>query len=686
MMTFEEKLQESGIDKSKAKFYRLSEVPSVLKKTGSGPDAQAIEIPYFDINGKMLNFSRYRLLKSNKGLFSPITYKYYQPKGSNAEIYLPPSINWRSVSEDAYENIIITEGEFKSIATSEAGYNCIGLGGVGSFQSKKQGIALLPPLDKFKWQSRQVYIIYDSDLISNINVRMAQYKLAKLLCDLGAKVFTAFVGFDGDSKMGLDDAIVKYGPDVVESLLQKAEPFMLYDEIEKLNEEVMYNIAKGKIYYYNQDVYISVQDFKNRMSNRFVYKQTFDSDGEPKIERVNLYKEWMESPLRLTVFDEKFVPGSTETFIQDHESGYIYYNSFRGFEIQPLDKVEGIENKKSVKLFMQLLKFIFSTATEDNLNWFLHWMAEGLRNPNIKMRTAVIIWSNMEGNGKSTIGNLLAKLYGRYASNITSAILKSQYNSFIRNKLFIMSDELTGEEVDNVKDTKRYMDQLKNLITQDEVVINAKYISEYTVKDYAKYFFTSNNVNMISINNFSRRFFIIHAPEKKMPQSFYTDFYNTVFSDEGLREIMTFLLNYEVDKVVALNSDAPVTEAKQEIVVNSRTFKQQWFIDLQKAAQNVETMENSGLTCGQIVPEIITLKDLTDAASNALGKGQTISNMKRSLSKYNIKVFKDRLRLNKKHGNLETIVILANLKKWQNAKYDKIYEYIKNWRSYVYEP
>lgn len=685
-MTFEEKLQESGIDKSKAKFYKLSEVQSVLKKTGAGPDAQAIEIPYFDINGKMLNFSRYRLLKSNKGLFSPITFKYHQPKGSNAEIYLPPSIDWKSVADDTYENIIITEGEFKAIATSEAGYNCIGLGGVSSFQSKKQGVALLSPLDKFKWQSRQVYIIYDSDLISNINVRMAQYKLAKLLCDLGAKVFTAFVGSDGDSKMGLDDAIVKYGPDVVESLLQKAEPFMLYDEIEKLNEEVMYNIAKGKIYYYNQDVYISVQDFKNRMSNRFVYKQTFDSDSEPKIKRVNLYKEWMESPLRLTVFDEKFAPGSTETFIQDHESGYVYYNSFRGFEIQPLDKVEGIENKKSVKLFMQLLKFIFSTATEDNLNWFIHWMAEGLRHPEIKMRSAVIIWSNMEGNGKSTIGNLLAKLYGRYASNITGAILKSQYNSFIRNKLFIMSDELTGEEVDNVKDTKRYMDQLKNLITQDEVVINAKYISEYTVKDYAKYFFTSNNVNMISINNFSRRFFIIHAPEKKMPQSFYTDFYNTVFSDEGLREIMTFLLNYEVDKVIALNSDAPATEAKEEIVINSRTFKQQWFIDLQKAAQNIEPFENSGLICGQIVPEIITLKDLTDAASNALGKGQTMSNMKRSLSKYNIKVLKDRVKLNKKQGSPETIVILANLKKWQNARYDKICNYIKNWRSYVYEP
>lgn len=685
-MTFEEKLQESGIDKNKAEFYKLSEVQSVLKKTGAGPDAQAIEIPYFGIDGKVLNFSRYRLLKSNKGIFSPITFKYYQPKGSNAEVYLPPSIDWKSVSNDVYENIIITEGEFKAIATSEAGYNCIGLGGVSSFQSKKQGVALLSPLDKFKWQSRQVYIIYDSDLISNINVRMAQYKLAKLLCDLGAKVFTAFVGSDGDSKMGLDDAIVKYGPDVVESLLQKAEPFMLYDEIEKLNEEVMYNIAKGKIYYYNQDVYISVQDFKNRMANRFMYKQTFDSDGEPKIERVNLYKEWMESPLRLTVFDEKFVPDSTETFIQDTESGYMYYNSFSGFEIQPLDKVEGIENKKSVKLFRQLLKFIFSTATEDDLNWFMHWMAEGLRNPNIKMRTAVVIWSNMEGNGKSTIGNLLAKLYGRYASNITSAILKSQYNSFIRNKLFIMSDELTGEEVDNVKDTKRYMDQLKNLITQDEVVINAKYISEYTVKDYAKYFFTSNNVNMISISNFSRRFFIIHAPEEKMPQSFYTDFYNTVFSDEGLREIMTFLLNYEVDKVIALNSDAPATEAKQEIVVNSRTLKQQWFIDLQEAAQNVEPMENSGFICGQIVPEIIALKDLVEAASNALGKGQTMGNIKRSLSKYNIKVFKDKVKLNKKQGSPETIVILANFKKWQNASYDKICEYIKNWRDYVYEP
>lgn len=685
-MTFDEKLQESGINKNTAKIYKLSEITSVLKATGSGPDAQAIEIPYFDIDGKQLDFSRYRLLKSNKGLFSPITYKYYQSKGSNAEIYLPPSINWRSVSEDVYENIIITEGEFKSIATSEAGYNCIGLGGVSSFQSKKQGITLLSPLDKFKWQGRQVYIIYDSDLINNINVRRAQYKLAKLLNDYGAKVFTTFVGADGDSKMGLDDAIVKYGPDIIESLLQKAESFLLYDEIEKLNEEVMYNIAKGKIYYYNQDVYISVQDFKNRMANKFIYKQVFDKDGEPKIERVNLFKEWMESPLRLTVFDEKFTPSSTEAFIQDFNSGYIYYNNFSGFEIKPLDKIESIENKKSVKLFMKLLRFIFSTATEENLNWFIHWVAEGLRNPSVKMRTAVVIWSNMEGNGKSTIGYVLSKLYGKYAGNITSAALKSQYNNFICNKLFITSDELTGEEVDNVKETKRYMDQLKNLITQNEVMINAKYMNTYIIKDYAKYFFTSNNINMISINEVSRRFFIIHAPEEKLDDNFYTDFYNTVLSDEGLREIMTFLLNYETDKVIALNSDAPITNAKYEIINNSRTFKHQWFIDLQEAAQNVEPMENSGFAYGQIVPEVISLRDITDAATNALGKGQTMSNIKRALSKYDIKVYKDKVKLSNKQGGPETIVILANSKKWQNASVEKIYNYIKNWRSYVYEP
>lgn len=315
-MNFEEKLLESGIDINKAKFYKLSKVDSVLKKTGAGPDAQAIEIPYFDINGDKLNFSRYRLLKSNKGLFSQISFKYYQPKDSNAEIYLPPSIDWKNVADDTYETIIITEGEFKAIAVSESGYNCIGLGGVSSFQSKKNNISLLPPLDKFKWNGRLVYIIYDSDLISNINVRKAQYKLARLLSDHGARIYTGFVGSEDNNKMGLDDAIVKHGPDVVESILKTSQAFLLYDEIEKLNEEVLYNTSKGKIYYYKQDVYISVQDFKNQLSNKFIHKASYNDEGEPKIERVNLFKEWMESPLRLTVFDEKFMPSSIETFIQ----------------------------------------------------------------------------------------------------------------------------------------------------------------------------------------------------------------------------------------------------------------------------------------------------------------------------------------------------------------------------------
>lgn len=684
-MTFEEKLSESGISKDTAKKYGITEVASILKDISAGPDAAAIKIPYYDINGNKLDFQRYRILKSNKGIFHKIGFKYFQVKGSNVEVYLPRTIKWKDVAKINSEDIIITEGEFKSIALAEAGYNGIGLGGVSSYQSKKQHQALIKPLNEFVWKDRNVCIIYDSDLNTNVNVRSSQFKLARILSDLGAIVSVAFVQSTDGAKYGIDDAIVKYGPSIVETLLNNAQAFTSYDVIEQLSEEAAYCINQEKIYYFKSNVFTTVQGFHDNMANRFINVYKMDKDGETKVCREKLSKEWLQSPLRCTIQDTIFEPNNEERFIVDNVSGKLYYNTFDGYQIKPLENVKGLDKKPAVKMFMQLLNFLCRDLEPENFKWFLHWIAEGLRNPGTKMRTAVIVWSNMEGNGKSTIGLLLSRLYGKYSTTVTSSMLQSQYNQFLQEKLFIMSDELTGEDVENVKEVKQYMDQLKNLITQDEVVINAKYMRPKTIKDYARYYFTSNNINMIAINELSRRFFIIHAAEDCLPQEFYTQFYKTVMTDEGLQQIMTFLLNYEVDEEIALNSNAPTTAAKLEIVENSRTIKHQWFIDMCNAASNVEPFEASGFASGQIVPEIITLKELTEAAGYALGKNQHLSNLKRSLKKYNIKMMDKKIRTNK-HSSGDTIVILANEAKWLKAEDDKIIKYINNWRSYVFEP
>ena len=680
-MNMFEKLQESGITPSIAKKYNIVEVESIYKDINTGPDAKAIKIPYYDINGKSLDFARYRILKSNKGLFQPIGFKYYQVKGSNVEVFLPKSIKWNVVAKNIDEDIIITEGEFKSIALAEAGYNGIGLGGVSSYQSKKRGIPLISPLDKFEWKDRNVCIIYDSDLATNINVRSSQFKLARMLSDMGAIVTITFVQAPDGEKYGIDDAIVKYGPTIVQSLIDNAQAFTQYDAIEKLSDEFAYCISQEKIFSMASDTFMSVTAFHDLLANRFINVYKMNDEGDTKVVRVTLSKEWMKSPLRTTIQDICFEPSKDTGFL--YKNGLLYYNIFKGFDVKPsMDK--NIKNKKSVKLFLELIKFLCIDLKPEQLKWFISWLAVGLKNPGTKMHSAVIMWSHTEGNGKSTIGQLMRKLYAPYSGTVTSSMLNSSYNSFIQNRLFISSDELTGADVDNVKEVKTYMDILKNLITQDVVTINEKYMKPRDISDYCNYYFTSNNINMVAINNASRRFFVVHANEAVMPQEFYMQFYNECMSEKGLSEIMAYLQSYEVENSVIANAPAMVTKAKLEMIENSKTTFQQWLDDMMQCAKNVEAYESSGFPAGQIVPEIITLKDITEAASNALGRGQYMNSVKRMLVRNNIYILKDKIRTSK-FSSGDTIVVLANKDKWRKASSLKILDYINNWRSYSYK-
>ena len=67
----------------------------------------AIKVPYFDFNGVPTAFSRVRILTPKSKM------KYSQARASGSHIYLPLTVNWKTVAQDVDIPIIITEGEFK---------------------------------------------------------------------------------------------------------------------------------------------------------------------------------------------------------------------------------------------------------------------------------------------------------------------------------------------------------------------------------------------------------------------------------------------------------------------------------------------------------------------------------------------------------------------------------------------
>lgn len=140
------------------------------------------------------------------GTYPNKVFKYEWPKGQEPRVDVPPVC--RPMLQDSTKPLFITEGVKKgdALASHLAGLGYCALdfpAGVWGFKSKSQG--LLADLDYIVWKDREIYIVFDSDVVTKPEVAQAMARLSKILDRRGAKVsFVPLPGRKGE-KIGVDD-------------------------------------------------------------------------------------------------------------------------------------------------------------------------------------------------------------------------------------------------------------------------------------------------------------------------------------------------------------------------------------------------------------------------------------------------------------------------------------------------
>lgn len=198
----------SGLSKNDMHDLGMYSLPPKETYAMFGIQSEAIAMPY-DKNG---TFVRAKILSQTTKFGAVINRKYTQRKGTTPKIYLPNigEIKWNKVAKDKSQPLYITEGEKKAASACKAGYPCIGLAGVYCFRSKQNGF--LPDWDKFELDGREVFIIFDSDIIDKPQVRWAEYALSLELTARGAHVSRIrLLALPNNDKCGLDDFLVANG-------------------------------------------------------------------------------------------------------------------------------------------------------------------------------------------------------------------------------------------------------------------------------------------------------------------------------------------------------------------------------------------------------------------------------------------------------------------------------------------
>lgn len=148
--------------------------------------------------------------------------KYLQPPGSPVRAYFPPGV--REILADPSRSPCITEGEKKALKLTQEGCPTIGLGGVWNFREKElPADGLIPDLEAVTWAGRIVYLVPDSDAWTNEHVKLAVYRLARILEARGATVMVVKLPtLPGQTKTGADDCLVAKGAATFRRLQEKA--------------------------------------------------------------------------------------------------------------------------------------------------------------------------------------------------------------------------------------------------------------------------------------------------------------------------------------------------------------------------------------------------------------------------------------------------------------------------------
>ena len=158
-------LAKSGLDAADALKLKIADIPQAqMSQIMHGANVWAYEIPYFDLNGQLIGFSRYKLLEPYKAPKDKKPRKYIQPANTISHFYLAPLLDWLAIAHDPKVEIWFVEGEKKAAAMCKHGFATIGLAGVNNWLVR--GDDGSEPIDDFgliDLKGRKTIIAFDSD-------------------------------------------------------------------------------------------------------------------------------------------------------------------------------------------------------------------------------------------------------------------------------------------------------------------------------------------------------------------------------------------------------------------------------------------------------------------------------------------------------------------------------------------
>lgn len=233
----------------------------------------------------------------------------------------------------------------------------------------------------------------------------------------------------------------------------------------------------------------------------------------------------------------------------------------------------------------------------------MRWCATLIDRPGTKMAYGLLLVSETQGVGKTTLGEkILGPLVG--FENVSfpseSDIVDSQFNSWIAHKrLSIVNEIYAGNS------NKAY-NRLKSIITDRFITVNKKHQSTYELENWTHIFACSNSMRAIKIAMEDRRWLVPKVTEEARPHEYWVEL-NEWLENGGLEIIKHWAKVWLLDNRPVLPGEtAPITQAKKEMIEEGFSRGQivaKWLLEeMWKASRNAneEYFTTDVLICNEI--------------------------------------------------------------------------------------
>lgn len=181
------------------------------------------------------------------------------------------------------------------------------------------------------------------------------------------------------------------------------------------------------------------------------------------------------------------------------------FNTWSGLAAEDLPEVDDVLVPGLVKMYCDHVQLLVGGEERDAI-YFHKLMAFKFQKPGFKWRVMPFIRST-PGVGKDSWFKFVEAIVGEKNSCRVARISDVMGNTshLMENKLFVCFSEC------DYADGVRNMEDLKDIITSDRLLVKRKYVAEYGTTSTACYIAFSNNFNAFNISSDDRRFFAVTA-------------------------------------------------------------------------------------------------------------------------------------------------------------------------------